>query len=83
MTEQDVVRFIDRERRRQGIKTKALCSAVGLTDCSYYHWTEGRTAPRLYNVLDFLHALGYDIEIVKKGNTPQRKPVRDTDGSRP
>ena len=70
MTEKEVVDFIDRERQRQGIKTKALCNAANICIYSYYHWTQGRTAPRLYNILEFLHLLGYDIRIVKKENTP-------------
>lgn len=78
MTERDAVEFIDKERQRKGIKTKDLCAAANLCIYSYYHWTEGRTAPRLYNILEFLHVLGYDMQIV-----PQRMPVRDTDGSRP
>lgn len=83
MTEREVVDFIDKERQRQGISVKKICDAVGISIYSYYHWTEGRTAPRLYNILDFLHALGYDFQITIQGITPQRKPARDADGSRP
>ena len=82
MTEQDAVKFIERERQRQGIKTKDLCAAANLCIYSYYHWTEGRTAPRLFNVLEFLHVLGYDMKIVKM-DTPQRQPAREADGSSP
>ena len=83
MTEKEVVDFIDRERQRQGIKTKALCSAANICIYSYYQWTEGRTAPRLFNILEFLHVLGYDLKIVKKADPPQRKPAREADGSSP
>lgn len=82
MTERQVVAFIEKERQRQNIKTKDLCAAANLCIYSYYHWTEGRTAPRLFNILEFLHVLGYDMKIVKM-DTPQRQPAREADGSSP
>ena len=78
MTEREAVDYIDKARRLRGISVKKLCDAMGICIYSYYHLTEGRTAPRLYNILDALHVMGLDMQIV-----PQGLPAREADGSRP
>ena len=64
----DLIRFIDTERQLQRLSQIAMAERAGSRDVGqqYYRmWAAGDG--RLSTVLKFVHALGYDIQIVKQG----------------
>lgn len=67
MEAKDFVLFVDQERMRQRISQMGITDRAGVPDTGqqYYRmWTA--MDGKISTCLRFLHALGYDIQIVKQ-----------------
>ena len=67
MEAKDVVLFVDQERLRQRVSQARITDRAGIADTGqqYYRMWAAMDG-KMSTCLRFLHALGYDIEIVKQ-----------------
>ena len=77
MEAKDFVLFVDQERMRQRISQMGITDRAGVPDTGqkYYRMCAAMDG-KISTCLRFLHALGYDIQIVKQeGKDAQKQGI--------
>ncbi len=59
----DIVRFIEKERVRQGLSQRKLCASAGLSHGAYWFVKQSTGGIQLDTALRLLNAVGADILI--------------------
>jgi len=59
----DIIEQIDAERIRQGKSVPQMAEELGLSFSAYYHWLEGRSSPRLSQLLKVMDGLGLTLVV--------------------
>ena len=65
-----LIAVLREERRTQGISQSRLALRIGVHNAQVCQWEKGERRPMLDNFVAFANALGFELELVRKGTTP-------------
>lgn len=69
MTQDEILRIVDQERRRRHMTRQQLEQASGISSETVRAWQYGKSSPTLSYLVPVLDALGLEVRVARKAGT--------------